>query len=357
MDVGCCCIELIDRDGVFNHSAMKYFMRATNMDKGGLDYAVVSMLGKKQSGKSTLLNHLFGTDLYEINHLKERPLTTKGIWLAKCTNINTFTVVLDMQGADKKDSRQDGSELEKQRITFALAVSDIVLINMWCHDIISTQELATDQCLLKTVFEIRDSILKPYQKLNDFFRIEVVALASYKENKKLFKEQVAILRKLYPYIPLGRLDAVGNNSYPASEFSIGTQEIWNDIKDNKELNLILHREWLEIKRNMRNNEMVPGLIEKLFMIFDKYLTLYDRRACFFRQDIRELKRNGLQCKLNQTTNYQSNERGKKVCRHWAIMALGLLGFNEMMTLFRFFQYHYYIALITFAVLLYNTLSD
>lgn len=53
--IGSCSVQLIDSDGVFNHSVIKYFMRATNMDKCGMDYSVVSMLGKKESGMHRVL--------------------------------------------------------------------------------------------------------------------------------------------------------------------------------------------------------------------------------------------------------------------------------------------------------------
>ncbi|KAG6527625.1 hypothetical protein ZIOFF_009748 [Zingiber officinale] len=45
---------------------------------------------------------------------------------------------------------QDDTAFEKQSALFALAVSDIVLINMWCHDI--GQEQVANKPLLKTVF-------------------------------------------------------------------------------------------------------------------------------------------------------------------------------------------------------------
>ncbi|RZS11325.1 hypothetical protein BHM03_00042644, partial [Ensete ventricosum] len=66
-----------------------------------------------------------------------RSQTTKGIWLAKCTDIEPFTVVMDLEGTDGRDRgehpfflSQDDTAFEKQRTLFALAVSEIVLINM-----------------------------------------------------------------------------------------------------------------------------------------------------------------------------------------------------------------------------------
>ncbi|KAG6513783.1 hypothetical protein ZIOFF_024120 [Zingiber officinale] len=47
---------------------------------------------------------------------------------------------------------QDDISFEKQSALFALAVSDIVLINMWCHDI--GREQVANKPLLKTIFQM-----------------------------------------------------------------------------------------------------------------------------------------------------------------------------------------------------------
>ncbi|KAE8656247.1 Acid phosphatase [Hibiscus syriacus] len=132
---------------------------------------------------------------------------------------------------------QDDTAFEKQSALFALAVSDIVLINMWCHDI--GREQAANKPLLKTVFQmmmrlfsprkttlmfvirdktrtqlenlepvlrediqkIWDSVPKPHAHketpLSDFFNVEVVALSSYEEKEEQFNEQVANLRQRF----------------------------------------------------------------------------------------------------------------------------------------------------------------
>lgn len=49
-------------------------------------------------------------------------------------------------------SRQDDTTFEKQSSLFALAVADVLLINMWCHDI--GREHAANKPLLKIVFQV-----------------------------------------------------------------------------------------------------------------------------------------------------------------------------------------------------------
>ncbi|KAJ6696292.1 PROTEIN SEY1 [Salix koriyanagi] len=65
---------------------------------------------------------------------------------------------------------RDDTAFEKQSALFALAVSDIVLINMWCHDI--GREQAANKPLLKTVFQTPLENLEPVlrediQKVNE----------------------------------------------------------------------------------------------------------------------------------------------------------------------------------------------
>ncbi|MFS7975651.1 putative P-loop containing nucleoside triphosphate hydrolase [Helianthus anomalus] len=108
------------------------------------------------TGKSTLLNHLFRTDFKEMDAFKGRQasifVTTKGIWMARCAGIEPCTIVMDLEGTDGRERGEDDTAFEKQSALFALAVSDIVLINMWCHDI--GREHAANKPLLKTVFQV-----------------------------------------------------------------------------------------------------------------------------------------------------------------------------------------------------------
>ncbi|KAL5999594.1 hypothetical protein ACLOJK_037879 [Asimina triloba] len=215
--------------------------------------------------------------------LRGRSQTTKGIWLAKCVGIDPFTLVMDLEGTDGRERGEDDTAFEKQSALFALAVSDIVLINMWCHDI--GREQAANKPLLKTVFQtplenlepvlredikkIWDSVPKPEAHketpLSEFFnvryisealvklvsnylhggtyvQVEVVALSSYEEKEDLFKEQVGSLRqRFFHSIAPGGLAGDRRAVVPASGFSFSSQQIWKVIKDNKDLDLPAHK--------------------------------------------------------------------------------------------------------------------
>ncbi|KAL6563296.1 Cell wall protein rhd3 [Orobanche hederae] len=284
----CCSTHLIDGDGTFNVSGIKNFIEEVNLEKCGLSYAVVAIMGPQSSGKSTLLNHLFNTNFMEMDAFKGRSQTTKGIWLAHCDGIDPCTLVMDLEGTDGRERGEDDTAFEKQSALFALAVSDIVLINMWCHDI--GREQAANKPLLKTVFQVMmrlfsprkttlmfvirdktrtplenlepvlrediqkiwDSVPKPQAHketpLSEFFnvrfynKVEVVALSSYEEKEDQFKEQVASLRqRFFHSIAPGGLAGDRRGVVPASGFSFSAQEIWRVIKENKDLDLPAHK--------------------------------------------------------------------------------------------------------------------
>ncbi|ERN01546.1 protein ROOT HAIR DEFECTIVE 3 isoform X1 [Amborella trichopoda] len=358
MDV-CHSIELIDGEGAFNTSALEDFMKAVKMGERGLSYAVVSIMGPQSSGKSTLLNHLFGTNFREMDAFKGRSQTTKGIWLANCVGIEPFTVVMDLEGTDGRERGEDDTTFEKQSALFALAVSDVVLINIWCHDI--GREQAANKPLLKIVFQvmmrlfsprkttllfvIRDKTKTPFEllesalkqdiqkiwdsvskpkahkdtPLSEFFNVDVTALSSYEEKEDQFKEQVASLRQRFFYsIAPGGLAGDRRGVIPASGFAYSAQQIWKIIKENKDLDLPAHKVMVATVRceEIANEKLgrlttdegwraleeavqigpVSGFGKTLSSILEKYLQEYDMEAIYFEEGVRVSKRQQLEMK-------------------------------------------------------------
>ncbi|KAM0853068.1 hypothetical protein ACQ4PT_051332 [Festuca glaucescens] len=142
-------------------------MATAGVAECGLSYAVVSIMGPQSSGKSTLLNQLFGTNFREMDAFRGRSQTTKGIWIAHCVGVEPCTVVLDLEGTDGRERGEDDTAFEKQSALFALAISDIVLINMWCHDI--GREQAANKPLLKTVFQVMVATVRCDEIANEKF--------------------------------------------------------------------------------------------------------------------------------------------------------------------------------------------
>ncbi|KAG0493070.1 hypothetical protein HPP92_006468 [Vanilla planifolia] len=357
-----CSTQLIDGDGVFNGPGIENFLKTVKLGECGLSYAVVSIMGPQSSGKSTLLNHLFHTNFREMDAFKGRSQTTKGIWLARCVDIEPCTIVMDLEGSDGRERGEDDTAFEKQSALFALAVSDIVLINMWCHDI--GREQAANKPLLKTVFQVMmrlfsprkttllfvirdktrtplenlepilrediqkiwDSVRKPHEHkdtpLSEFFNVEVVALSSFEEKEEQFKEQVSNLRQRFNHsIAPGGLAGDRRGVVPASGFSFSAQQIWKIIKENKDLDLPAHKvmvatvrceeianekiayfsdneEWRHLEEAVQNG-LVPGFGKKLSSILDNCLEAYDVEAVYFDDGVRMSKRHQLESKLLQ----------------------------------------------------------
>ncbi|KAG9132048.1 hypothetical protein Leryth_017822 [Lithospermum erythrorhizon] len=358
----CCSTHLIDGDGTFNIVGVDNFVKEVKLAECGLSYAIVSIMGPQSSGKSTLLNHLFRTNFREMDAYRGRSQTTKGIWMARCVGIEPCTIVMDLEGSDGRERGEDDTAFEKQSALFALAVSDIVLINMWCHDI--GREQAANKPLLKTVFQammrlfsprkttlmfvirdktrtplenlepilrediqkIWDAVTKPQElkdtPLSDFFNVEVVALSSFEEKEEQFKEQVANLRqRFHNSIAPGELAGDRRSVVPASGFAFSAQQIWKIIKDNKDLDLPAHKvmvatvrceeianekfssfandkKWCELEVEV-NSHLVPGFGQKLTSILDAYLSEYDFEVSYFDENVRSSKRKQFEEKLLQ----------------------------------------------------------
>ncbi|KMT05555.1 hypothetical protein BVRB_7g176770 [Beta vulgaris subsp. vulgaris] len=359
---GCCSTQLIDGDGAFNVAGIGSFLKEQKLAECGLSYAIVSIMGPQSSGKSTLLNNLFGTNFREMDAFRGRSQTTKGIWLARCVGIEPCTLVMDLEGTDGRERGEDDTAFEKQSALFALAVSDVVLINMWCHDI--GREQAANKPLLKTVFQVMmrlfsprkttllfvirdktrtplenlepvlrediqkiwDSVPKPQAhrdtRLSEFFNVEVVALSSYEEKEEHFKEQVAGLRqRFFHSIAPGGLAGDRRGVVPASGFSFSAQQMWKIIKENRDLDLPAHKvmvatvrceeianegytdftqnqDWLQLEEASQSGP-VAGFGKKLSSIIGSCLNEYDSEAAYFDEGVRTSKRKLLEDKLLQ----------------------------------------------------------
>uniref|UniRef100_A0A6M2EGX5 GB1/RHD3-type G domain-containing protein n=1 Tax=Populus davidiana TaxID=266767 RepID=A0A6M2EGX5_9ROSI len=184
----CCSFQLISGDGVLNVKGLENFTRTTNLAQRRPSYAVVAVIGPQSSGKSTLLNKLFRTDFWMMDAHEGRGQTTQGIWMGKGIGIEPFTIAMDVEGSDSDERAQAGTTtFEKRSALFALAIADIVIINMWCHDI--GREHAASRPLLKTVFEamtrlfvarkttllfvLRDQTPTPLERLQHILRQDI----------------------------------------------------------------------------------------------------------------------------------------------------------------------------------------
>ena len=82
-----------------------------------------------------------------------RQQTTKGIWMAQASKVHDpLTLVLDLEGSDGRERGEDDNSFERQSSLFALAITDILVVNMWAKDI--GREAGAGKPLLKTIFQV-----------------------------------------------------------------------------------------------------------------------------------------------------------------------------------------------------------
>lgn len=157
-------LQLIDESKEFSKDILPYFKQCLSNRDIDQNYHVISVFGSQSSGKSTLLNILFNTCFDTMDAQKKRQQTTKGIWLAHTNQVNTSKAtktdtsdifVLDVEGSDGMERGED-QDFERKAALFAIAVSEILIVNLWEQQIGLYQ--GNNMGLLKTVFEVNLSL-------------------------------------------------------------------------------------------------------------------------------------------------------------------------------------------------------
>ena len=301
--------QLVTHDGALGAEAFERYLAGVGAGEWNRAYQVVAIMGPQSSGKSTLMNHVFGTSFQEMNHELGRSQTTKGVWVAMGTPGNASsgsgsssgsfpTLVMDLEGTDGRERGEADAAFEKQTALFAMAVADVLLVNMWCQDI--GREVASGKPLLKTIFQvnlkvfnprrttlcfvIRDKSRTPMDRLvanlredleriwseiakpperqsapfSDFFDLRFVALAHYEHAHEQFLEGCAELGERFfadPSANAGRAPSDGSgdpfslraddavedaSKVPSSGLAVSAREAWRLVREDKDLNLPAH---------------------------------------------------------------------------------------------------------------------
>ena len=217
-----------------------------------------------------------------------RGQTTKGVWVAADYKSKVF--IIDCEGTDSKSrTEEDRGKFEHSSSLFALAMSDILIINMWTSDV--GRYTASNYGVLKIVFEmnlklfeqktakkiiiflrdfdpsrnrkdkIESLILEDIHKIwkeikipekfagkgpENFFSFEFITLPHLIYKKDDFNKEIEDLRK--------RLDKNDQNYFfnnlssiknvPADGLKQYVNQIWKDILNDKDLNIPSQREML-----------------------------------------------------------------------------------------------------------------
>ncbi len=90
----------------------------------------------------------------------DRRQTTKGIWMSKNKKSHAATdskkmadniLVMDVEGTDGRERGED-QDFERKSALFALATSEVLIVNIWEHQVGLYQ--GANMGLLKVVFEV-----------------------------------------------------------------------------------------------------------------------------------------------------------------------------------------------------------
>ncbi|KAK0508395.1 hypothetical protein JMJ35_009479 [Cladonia borealis] len=151
-------IQVINENQEFNPKLPKY-LSLEKVSPVGFNYHLISVFGSQSTGKSTLLNYLFGTQ-FGVMSEDDRRQTTKGIWMSKnkkdhastdSKNMAENILVMDVEGTDGRERGED-QDFERKSALFALATSEVLLVNIWEHQVGLYQ--GANMGLLKVVFEV-----------------------------------------------------------------------------------------------------------------------------------------------------------------------------------------------------------
>ncbi|EKM54659.1 uncharacterized protein PHACADRAFT_258654 [Phanerochaete carnosa HHB-10118-sp] len=261
-----------------------------SLHNAGFDYDIVAVFGSQSTGKSTLLNRLFGTD-FDVMDETRRQQTTKGIWMCRGKGMNVM--VMDVEGTDGRERGED-QDFERKSALFSLASSEVLIINLWEHQVGLYQ--GANMGLLKTVFEVNlalfgkktadgrnqrtlllfvirdhigttpldnlqttltadmqkiwDSLSKPPElqdrQLSDYFDMSFSALPHKVLAAEKFESDVQELRKRF--VDKSREDYVFKPAYhkriPADGVAFYMEGIWEQVQTNKDLDLPTQQELL-----------------------------------------------------------------------------------------------------------------
>ncbi|KAJ1692356.1 hypothetical protein LUZ63_009054 [Rhynchospora breviuscula] len=266
--------QLIGKNGDFNCTQLKRLCSEESATASHTPCTVISIVGPQNTGKSYLLNHLFGTSF----RVSEAELcyeqTTVGIWTARC--ISPSMIIMDVEGSDSGDRALEGTSFENKIALFALATSDAMLLNIKVQDfgkynagcrpllnIIFQERAKLAQRRTKLIVVFRDcknpdevkktsstvySTLKEIwltvhpsdrisPKFDDYIEVLVEAFPFY-EKVEYFEQKCSEMRKMLMWKMLSSSGHEGSHlTHTASGFPSVAAKIWDDIQNNRTLDI------------------------------------------------------------------------------------------------------------------------
>lgn len=350
-------VQLIDEEKRFAKNLETYvdacYMNKSE-DDSGLNYHIVSVFGSQSTGKSTLLNKLFGTQ-FDVMDEEKRQQTTKGIWFSHANYIASHdetnpktenkknVYVLDVEGVDGRE-KADDKDFERKSALFALATSEVLIVNIFEHQVglyqganmellktvmevnLSLFHKQAERCLL--LFVIRDftgltplsnlgqsleadmnriwaDLNKPEEckdsKLVDFFDLKFASISHKHYQPEKFDSDI---RKLGD--DFSNETFFANNRYhkkiPIDAWALYSQQIWEQIENNKDLDLPTQQ--ILVSR-FKCNEISTALYDEIFDKEFNKLTLPEKDPLESCKVFKALRSKCLELYDQQASRYKS----------------------------------------------------
>lgn len=356
-DINTNSVQLIDEEKRFAKNLETYvdacYMNKSE-DDSGLNYHIVSVFGSQSTGKSTLLNKLFGTQ-FDVMDEEKRQQTTKGIWFSHANYIASHdetnpktenkknVYVLDVEGVDGRE-KADDKDFERKSALFALATSEVLIVNIFEHQVglyqganmellktvmevnLSLFHKQAERCLL--LFVIRDftgltplsnlgqsleadmnriwaDLNKPEEckdsKLVDFFDLKFASISHKHYQPEKFDSDI---RKLGD--DFSNETFFANNRYhkkiPIDAWALYSQQIWEQIENNKDLDLPTQQ--ILVSR-FKCNEISTALYDEIFDKEFNKLTLPEKDPLESCKVFKALRSKCLELYDQQASRYKS----------------------------------------------------
>ncbi|RKP04809.1 root hair defective 3 GTP-binding protein-domain-containing protein [Thamnocephalis sphaerospora] len=120
------CLQFIDDKQSLMNGVEGLANKAWKLKDWGTSYNTVAICGAPDSGKSTLVNALFGTQFPTLNASKKQP-ATKGIWMSTASKAELLVIDAGMTTTKPNDSSWARHLIN---IFFTAAISNVIIFNI-----------------------------------------------------------------------------------------------------------------------------------------------------------------------------------------------------------------------------------
>ena len=156
--------------------------------EGNSELVVISVLGPQSTGKSTLLNHLFGSKFHVSDGRCTRGLNAM-LLKTDLDDVKEF-LILDSEGLFSLE--KDNKEYDKHMVIFCFSVSNFVLINMKGELNVEVEEILAEA--IKASSEIQSLVSRGRSLPKPIFIVRDQSNSNDAETKNILDAQSSKIR-------------------------------------------------------------------------------------------------------------------------------------------------------------------